>query len=44
MEFFTELELHFEDSITGKMVWFSGSKARELLRRGRLLGKSGVRC
>ena len=44
MKFFTELELHSEDSITGKMVWFSGSKARELLRRRRLPGKFGVRC
>ena len=44
MKFFTDLELHSEDSITGKMFWFSGSKARELLLRRRLLGKFGVRC
>ncbi len=44
LKFFTELNLHSTDSITGKMVWFSGSKAKELLRRRRLPGKVGVRC
>ena len=44
LKFFTELDLHSEGSITGKMVWFSGSKARELLKRRRLTGKVGVRC
>ena len=44
MKFFTELDLHSEGSITGKMVWFSCSKARELLRRRNLTGKVGARC
>ena len=44
LKFFTELDLHSDGSITGKMVWFSGSKARELLKRRRLTGKVGVRC
>ena len=44
LKFFTELELHSTDSITGKIVWFSHSKARELLRRRRLEGRVGVRC
>lgn len=43
LKFFTELELHSSDEITGKMVWFSASKAKELLRRRRLEGKFGVR-
>ena len=44
LKLFTELELHSEDSITGKMLWFSAAKARELLRKRRLSGKFGVRC
>ena len=44
LKFFTELGLHSEDSITGRMVWFSASKAKELLRRRRLAVKFGVRC
>lgn len=44
LKFFTEMDLHSSDSVTGKMVWFSCSKARELLRRRRLSGKVGVRC
>ena len=44
LKFFTELELHSSDNITGKMVWFSCSKAKELLRRRRLTGKVGARC
>ena len=44
LKFFTEMGLHSSDDITGKMVWFSCSKARELLRRRRLVGKVGVRC
>ena len=43
LKFFTELELHSSDAITGRMVWFSCSKARELLRRRRLTGKFGMR-
>ena len=44
LKFFTELELHSDSAITGRMVWFSDSKARELLRRRRLPGKVAVRC
>jgi hypothetical protein len=35
LKFFTELKLHSKDSISGKMVWFSFSKAKELLKRRR---------
>jgi hypothetical protein len=44
LKFFTELQLHSKDSISGKMVWFSFSKARELLKRRRYQAKFGVRC
>ena len=44
LKFFTELELHSSEEVTGKMVWFSASKAKELLRKRRLTGKFGVRC
>ena len=44
LKFFTEMDLHSTDSITGRMVWFSHSKAKELLRRRRLTGKVGLRC
>ena len=44
MKFFTELGDHSSDSINGRMVWFSCSKARELLRRRRLPGQIGMRC
>ena len=44
MKFFTELNLHAHDSITGKMVWFSHSKAREILKRRNLPGQVGMRC
>ena len=44
MKFFTELDLHADDAITGKMVWFSRSKARELLRKRHLTGDIGMRC
>ena len=44
MKFFAELELHAQDDITGKMVWFSHSKAREILRRRHYPGRIGVRC
>lgn len=44
LKFFTELKLHSADSISGKMVWFSFSKARELLRRRRYSARFGVRC
>lgn len=44
LKFFTELKLHSRDSISGKMVWFSLSKAKELLKRRRYTAKFGVRC
>lgn len=44
LKFFTELKLHSKDSISGKMVWFSVSKAKELLKRRRYAAKFGVRC
>ena len=44
MKFFTELGDHSSDSINGRMVWFSCTKARELLRRRRLPGQIGMRC
>ncbi len=44
LKFFAELDLHTEDAVTGKMVWFSASKAREILRRRKLAGTVGVRC
>jgi hypothetical protein len=44
LKFFTELKLHSTDNISGKMVWFSFSKARELLRRRRYSARFGVRC
>jgi hypothetical protein len=43
LKFFTELKLHTTDSISGKMVWFSFSKAKELLKRRRYAAKFGVR-
>ena len=44
LKFFTELALHSEERVTGKMVWFSASKARELLKRRGLTGAFSVRC
>jgi len=44
MKFFTELDFHAPDAITGRMVWFSHAKAKELLRRRRLPGEIGMRC
>ena len=44
MKFFTELDMHAPDEITGKMVWFSRSKARELLRKRHIPGEIGMRC
>ncbi len=44
LKFFTELKLHSKDDISGKMVWFSFSKAKELLKRRRYTGKYGARC
>lgn len=44
LKFFTELKLHSSDHISGKMAWFSFSKARELIRRRRYSAKFGIRC
>lgn len=44
LKFFTELNLHSPESLSSKMVWFSFSKARELLRKRRYTGKFGIRC
>jgi len=44
LKFFTELDLHAEDSIMGKMVWFSHAKSKELLKRRGLPGEIKVRC
>jgi len=44
LKFFTELKLHSTDSISSKMVWFSFTKARELLRRRRYSTKFDIRC
>ena len=44
MKFFTELGDHSSGSINGRMVWFSCTKARELLKRRRLPGQIGMRC
>jgi hypothetical protein len=44
LKLFTELHMHSKDSITGKMLWFSVAKSKELLKRRRLEGKVGVKC
>ena len=44
IKFFSELDLHADESIMGKMVWFSHAKAKELLKRRRLSGQLGLRC
>ena len=44
LKFFVELELHSGEQITGKMVWFSNSKARELMKRRGFDPVFGVRC
>ena len=44
LKFFTELHLHAPEEISGRMVWFSASKAAALLRRRGLAGTVGVRC
>jgi len=44
LKFFTELDLHADDSIMGKMVWFSHAKAREILKRRSLPGEIKMRC
>ncbi len=46
MKFFAELDLHSHasESMTGKMVWFGHSKAREILRRRHYEGRVGLRA
>ena len=44
LKFFIELHLHAPEEISGRMVWFSASKAAALLRRRGLAGTVGVRC
>jgi hypothetical protein len=44
IKFFTELELHSDGQVTGKMAWFSCAKANELLRKRKLEGKVLVKC
>ena len=44
LKFFTELDLHSTDAISGRMVWFAWSKAKELLRKRKLQGVVGARC
>ena len=44
LKFFIELHLHAPDEISGRMVWFSASKAAALLRRRGLAGTVGARC
>jgi len=45
MKFFAELDMHSEasNSMTGKMVWFGHSKAREIMRRRHYDGRVGLR-
>lgn len=43
LKFFTELHLHSEVTITGRMAWFSWSKATALLKRRRLTGSFALR-
>jgi hypothetical protein len=44
LKFFSELYLHSGNQISGRMTWFSWSKAKELLNRRRLEGKFGIRA
>ena len=44
LKFFSELDLHSENQMTGRMAWFAWSKAKELLTRRRLDGSFGVRA
>jgi len=45
MKFFAELDMHSEstNSMSGKMVWFGHSKAREIMRRRHYDGRVGLR-
>ena len=44
LKFFTELTLHSESEMSGRMAWFAWSKAKELLSRRRLEGRFAVRA
>jgi len=44
LKFFKELDLHSLDQISGKMIWFSFAKAKELLKKRRYNAKFNVRC
>ena len=44
LKFFTELDLHSEGNITGRMAWFSWSKANALLKKRRLTSSFGLRA
>ena len=44
LKFFSELYLHSENQMSGRMAWFSWSKAKELLSRRRLEGHFGLRA
>ena len=43
LKFFTELNLHSQDNISGKMAWFSFSKATALLKKRRYTAKFALR-
>jgi hypothetical protein len=44
LKFFSELHLHSGNEMSGRMAWFSWSKAKELLNRRRLGGSFGLRA
>jgi hypothetical protein len=43
LKFLTELNLHSDDRMTGRMAWFAWTKANELLRRRRMTARFGLR-
>jgi hypothetical protein len=44
LKFLTELDLHSADQISGKMIWFSFAKAKELLKKRRYNARFNVLC
>ena len=44
LKFFSELYLHSENQMSGRMAWFSWSKAKELVNRRQLEGRFGLRA
>ena len=44
LKFFTELHLHSDSQMSGRMAWFSWSKAKVLLSRHGLEGRFGLRA